>query len=142
MAELVHLGCDLLILGGGAAGCMAAVHAREADPSLEVLVVEKAHIYRSGCLAAGISALNAYLTPGETPESFLKYTQRDSVDVVRDDLTLTMAGRLNELVRRVEEELLSRGLASKGDRVVIVFGAPVGQPGKINSLRLHQISAT
>ena len=44
------------------------------------------------------------------------------------------------MVRRVEEELLSRGLAEKGDRVVIVFGAPVGQPGKINSLRLHQIS--
>jgi pyruvate kinase len=45
------------------------------------------------------------------------------------------------MVRRVEEELLSRGLADKGDRVVIVFGAPVGQAGKINSLRLHQIPA-
>ncbi|MEN9800682.1 MAG: hypothetical protein RL653_4379, partial [Pseudomonadota bacterium] len=43
------------------------------------------------------------------------------------------------MVRRVEEELLTRGLAHKGDRVVIVYGAPVGQPGKINSLRLHQI---
>ena len=43
------------------------------------------------------------------------------------------------MVRRVEEELLSRGLAHKGDRVVIVFGAPIGQPGKINSLRVHQI---
>jgi pyruvate kinase len=45
------------------------------------------------------------------------------------------------MVKRVEEELLARGLASKGDRVVIVFGAPVGQPGKINSLRLHTIAA-
>jgi pyruvate kinase len=43
------------------------------------------------------------------------------------------------MVRRVEEELLTRGLAHNGDRVVIVYGAPVGQPGKINSLRLHQI---
>jgi pyruvate kinase len=43
------------------------------------------------------------------------------------------------MVRRVEEELLARGLARKGDRIVIVFGAPVGQPGKINSLRLHTI---
>ncbi len=43
------------------------------------------------------------------------------------------------MVRRVEEELLARGLANKGDKVVIVFGAPVGQPGKINSLRLHTI---
>jgi pyruvate kinase len=45
-------------------------------------------------------------------------------------------------VRRVEEELLSRGLATKGERIVIVFGAPVGQPGKINSLRLHTISGS
>lgn len=44
------------------------------------------------------------------------------------------------MVRRVEEELLARGLAQKGERVVIVFGAPIGQPGKINSLRLHTIS--
>jgi pyruvate kinase len=43
------------------------------------------------------------------------------------------------MVKRVEEELLSRGLAQKGDRVVIVYGAPVGTPGRINSLRLHQI---
>ncbi|WP_257448291.1 pyruvate kinase [Archangium lipolyticum] len=43
------------------------------------------------------------------------------------------------MVHRVEEELVSRGLARKGDRVVIVYGAPVGQPGKINSLRLHII---
>jgi pyruvate kinase len=43
------------------------------------------------------------------------------------------------MVKRVEEELVSRGLANIGDRIVIVFGAPVGQPGKINSLRLHQI---
>ncbi len=45
-----------------------------------------------------------------------------------------------EMVRRVEEELLARGLAKRGDRIVIVFGAPIGQPGKINSLRLHTIS--
>ncbi|MHB8873285.1 MAG: pyruvate kinase [Myxococcaceae bacterium] len=45
------------------------------------------------------------------------------------------------MVKRVEEELVSRGLATRGDRVVIVFGAPVGQPGKINSLRLHTIAA-
>jgi pyruvate kinase len=45
-----------------------------------------------------------------------------------------------EMVRRVEEELLARGLAKRGERIVIVFGAPVGQAGKINSLRLHTIS--
>src|SRR5216684_1448284 len=45
------------------------------------------------------------------------------------------------MVKRVEEELLSRSLVHKGDRIVIVFGAPVGQPGKINSVRLHQVAS-
>ncbi len=44
------------------------------------------------------------------------------------------------MVRRVEEELLARGLVQKGERVVIVFGAPVGQAGNTNSVRLHTIS--
>jgi len=48
--------------------------------------------------------------------------------------------RTEEMVRRVEEELLSRGFAHRGDRVVIDYGAPVGQPGKINSMRLHEIA--
>ena len=43
------------------------------------------------------------------------------------------------MVRRVEEELVTRGLAGKGDRVVLIFGTPIGTPGKINSMRLHQI---
>ena len=99
----VELACDLLIIGGGAAGCVAAVEARERDPSLRVLLMEKAHVYRSGCLAAGISALNAYLTIGETPESFLRYAIRETVGVVRDDLTLSMARELNAQVKRVED---------------------------------------
>ncbi|QQR88971.1 MAG: adenylyl-sulfate reductase subunit alpha [Myxococcales bacterium] len=103
MTQSEHIDCDLLILGGGAAGCVAAVEAAERAPDLKVVVLEKAHIYRSGCLAAGISALNAYLNPGETPESFLRYTQRDTHGVVRDDLVLSMAKELNEQVHRVEQ---------------------------------------
>lgn len=44
------------------------------------------------------------------------------------------------MVRRVEEELLARGLAKRGDSIAIVFGAPVGTPGNINTLRLHTIT--
>jgi adenylylsulfate reductase subunit A len=128
--------CDVLIIGGGAAGCVAAVEARERDPNARVVVLEKAHVYRSGCLAAGISALNAYLTPGETAESFLRYAIRETVGVVRDDLTLSMARELNAQVKRVEEwglpiprdELgapLKRGRASIkifGERIKPILG--------------------
>ena len=128
--------CDLLIVGGGAAGCVAAVEAKERDPQLDVLLLEKAHIYRSGCLAAGISAINAYLNPGETPQSFLRYVVRETLGIVRDDLTLSMAEELNRQVKRVEswglpiprDELgrpLKRGRASIkifGERIKPILG--------------------
>lgn len=101
-AQVAQHSCDLLIIGGGAAGCMAAVEAKERAPELDVMLLEKAHVYRSGCLAAGISAINAYINPGESPESFLRYVIRDTAGVVRDDLTLTLARELNEQVKRVE----------------------------------------
>jgi adenylylsulfate reductase, subunit A len=102
MTDVVERDCDLLILGGGAAGCVAAVEAKTRAPELDVIVMEKAHVYRSGCLAAGISALNAYLHQGESPASFLRYAVRETFGVVRDDLTLSMAAGLNEQVHRVE----------------------------------------
>jgi adenylylsulfate reductase, subunit A len=136
MIDVEELSCDLLIIGGGAAGCVAAVEAREKAPDLDVLLVEKAHIYRSGCLAAGISALNAYLTPGETAESFLRYTIRDTLGVVRDDLVLSMAREVNEQSHRVEKwglpiprdengNPLKRGRASikiLGERIKPIIG--------------------
>jgi adenylylsulfate reductase, subunit A len=151
--ELVELACDLLIIGGGAAGCVAAVEARERDPSLRVIVMEKAHVYRSGCLAAGISALNAYLTEGETPESFLRYTIRETVGVVRDDLTLSMAQELNAQVKRVEEwglpiprdeigHPLKRGRASIkifGERIKPILGKRAEASG---ATILNRVNAT
>ncbi|BAF58420.1 succinate dehydrogenase/fumarate reductase, flavoprotein subunit [Pelotomaculum thermopropionicum SI] len=97
---------DIVIVGGGTAGCFAAVTIKEMCPSADVLVVEKAHVKRSGCLAAGVNAINAYLGPGETPESYLDYVKRDSAGLVREDLVLSIGQRLN----RVTEKLESWGL--------------------------------
>ncbi|MCS6798860.1 MAG: adenylyl-sulfate reductase subunit alpha [Myxococcota bacterium] len=126
--ESIEIAADLLIVGGGAAGCMAAVEARERAPDLDVVVMEKAHVYRSGCLAAGISALNAYIHEGESPESFLRFVRRDVHDVVRDDLVLGMARELNAQVHRVESWGLpiprdERGLpVRRGRASVKIFG--------------------
>jgi adenylylsulfate reductase subunit A len=153
MTDTVEHECDLLIIGGGAAGCVAAVEAKERAPELSVLVMEKAHVYRSGCLAAGISALNAYLHQGETPESFLRYVLRDTFGVVRDDLTLSMAAELNEQVRRVEswglpipkderDRPLKRGRASIkifGERLKPILGKQAEASG---ATILNRINAT
>lgn len=92
---------DLLIVGGGTAGCFAALTAAE-NSDINVIIAEKANIKRSGCLAAGVNALNAYIIEGETPESYLDYVVHDAEGIVREDLVLTMAERLNKVTRKLE----------------------------------------
>jgi pyruvate kinase len=49
--------------------------------------------------------------------------------------------RTEILVQRGEEELLAGGFARQGDRIVLVFGAPIAAvAGQTNSIRLHQIA--
>lgn len=92
---------DLLIVGGGTAGCYAALTA--AKSGLNVLIAEKADIKRSGCLAAGVNALNAYIGPGESPESYLDYARRDAEGIIREDLVLSMSQRLNKVTEEMEK---------------------------------------
>lgn len=98
-----EIATDVLVIGGGTAGCLAAIAAKTRRPGLRVTVLEKAAIERSGCLAAGMNAINAYLHPGETPESFTKYVRYDACGLVREDLVLSGAAEINRLVRLVEE---------------------------------------
>jgi len=59
--------CDLLIIGGGVAGCYAAAKAREANSSLDVLVMEKAATKRSGAACRGMDAINVVVIPSFSP---------------------------------------------------------------------------
>ncbi len=94
---------DILIIGGGTAGCYAAVEAKEKNPDIDIVILEKGHIERSGCLAAGMNAINAYINPGETPESFVKYVRYDARGLIREDLVGSIAEELNKTVNKVEE---------------------------------------
>ncbi|WP_367297744.1 adenylyl-sulfate reductase subunit alpha [Loigolactobacillus coryniformis] len=94
---------DLLVIGGGAAGCYAARHAAQLDPKLRITIVEKADIRRSGCLAAGVNALNAYITKGKTPDFYVDYAKNDAAGIVREDLLLTLSQRLNKVTAELEK---------------------------------------
>lgn len=93
---------DVLIIGGGTAGCYAALTiSRNSDK--KVLICEKAHIKRSGCLAAGVNALNAYIVEGRKPQDYVDYAKKDADGIVREDLLLTMSEKLNEVTDRLEK---------------------------------------
>ena len=97
-----RLKTDILIIGGGTAGCYAALTIA-AKSDAQILICEKAHIKRSGCLAAGVNALNAYITEGRVPQDYVDYAKRDADGIVREDLLLTMSERLNAVTARLEQ---------------------------------------
>ncbi|MCI5500854.1 MAG: adenylyl-sulfate reductase subunit alpha [Lachnospiraceae bacterium] len=93
---------DVLIIGGGTAGCYAALTIREKS-DYSVIIAEKANIKRSGCLAAGVNAINAYIVKGQTPEDYVNYAKKDADNIVREDLLMTMSECLNEVTAKMEK---------------------------------------
>ncbi len=100
--EVRRIKTDVLIIGGGTAGCYAALTLSR-DTELSVVIAEKAHIKRSGCLAAGVNAINAYITKGHVPQDYVDYAKKDAAGIVREDLLLTAAEHFNEVTADMEQ---------------------------------------
>lgn len=98
-----RIDCDVLIIGGGTAGCYGAKILSERNPELKIVIAEKADIKRSGCLAAGVNALNAYITEGHRPEDYASYAMKDAAGIARGDLLLTMSRELNDVTEDLEK---------------------------------------
>jgi succinate dehydrogenase/fumarate reductase flavoprotein subunit len=64
---------DVLVIGGGTAGTMAAIKAKQANPERDVLILEKANIRRSGAISMGMDGVNTAVIPGHsTPEQYVR----------------------------------------------------------------------
>ncbi len=100
--EIKTYDTDILIIGGGTAGCYAA-YVAGLSGTYDVVIAEKANIKRSGCLAAGVNAINAYITEGRTPMDYVNYAKNDAKGIVREDLLLSMSEGLNEVTNVLEE---------------------------------------
>ena len=100
--KVQELTTDVLIVGGGTAGCFAGITLGKRQ-DISVLIVEKANIKRSGCLAAGVNAINAYITKGRVPQDYVNYAKKDANGIVREDLLLTMSERLNHVTEIMEQ---------------------------------------
>lgn len=143
----VIVNTDILIIGGGTSGCYAAITIAE-NSDAKVIIAEKANIKRSGCLAAGVNALNAYIVKGQTPESYLNYVKKDAEDIVRDDLVYTMAEGLNRVTQKLEKlglvilkdengDYVARGnrnIKINGENIKPILANAVGQKENIEVL--------
>lgn len=100
--EVKKIKTKILIVGGGTAGCYAALSISRKE-KVDVVIAEKANIIRSGCLAAGVNALNAYISKGHVPNDYVEYAKKDGEGIVRPDLLLTLAELFNEVTEDLEK---------------------------------------
>ncbi|MDR1576993.1 MAG: adenylyl-sulfate reductase subunit alpha [Deltaproteobacteria bacterium] len=110
--DVETLKAQVAIVGGGAAGSAAAI--RLAARGFKVILVEKAGLERSGCLAPGVNALNAYVGRGKTPQDYVDYAMADAHGVARPDLLLSMAQRLNDQAKWLQSIGLAIHLDAQG----------------------------
>lgn len=65
---------DVLVLGGGLSGLTAAITAKETDPTIEVLLVDRASASTGWAgMGSRTAGLLSFVTPEDDPEDFIKY---------------------------------------------------------------------
>ena len=101
LTDTVRLDCDVLVIGGGTAGTMAALTA--AEHGAQVLLLEKAHVRHSGALAMGMDGVNNAVIPGKaTPEDYVAEITRANDGIVNQRTIYQTATRGFAMVQRLE----------------------------------------
>ncbi|MEW6668607.1 MAG: FAD-binding protein [Thermodesulfobacteriota bacterium] len=96
------LNADVLIIGGGSAGAMAAIRAKEVAPEQKVMIFEKGDIQYSGCIARGMDALNIVALPGhESPELYVESNAMACQGIMDEPPSYIMAKRSWELMQKL-----------------------------------------
>jgi succinate dehydrogenase/fumarate reductase flavoprotein subunit len=99
-----YLEADILIVGGGSAGCMAAHRALELNPDLKVVIFEKGDIKYSGSIARGMDALNVVAIPNiSTPDEYLEAASRGANGIFDEPASYEMADRSFEMLKKLED---------------------------------------
>jgi len=95
--------CDVLVIGGGSAGAMAAIRAQEMDSGQRVVVFEKGDIKYSGCIARGMDALNIVAVPGlSTPELYVESNRMACEGIMDEPVNYRMAQRSWQMLHKLE----------------------------------------
>ncbi|UJV41357.1 fumarate reductase/succinate dehydrogenase flavoprotein subunit [Streptomyces sp. AMCC400023] len=101
LSDAEELTCDVLVIGGGTAGTMAALTA--AEHGKDVLLLEKAHVRHSGALAMGMDGVNNAVIPGRAePDDYVAEITRANDGIVDQSTVRQTATRGYDMVRRLE----------------------------------------
>jgi succinate dehydrogenase/fumarate reductase flavoprotein subunit len=101
--ETLTLDADVLVIGGGSAGSVAAIKAKEALPDATVLVLEKANVKRSGAISMGMDGLNNAIIPGHaTPAQYVKEITTANDGIVYQPAVMAYAERSFAMIQELD----------------------------------------
>lgn len=101
--ESRYIDADILIVGGGSAGCLAANRALEINQDLRVVIFEKGDIKYSGSIARGMDALNIIAIPNYTsPDLYVESVTMTCQGILDASPSYEMAKRSFDLLKKLE----------------------------------------
>lgn len=113
---------DFLIVGGGPAGCMAAIRAKEVNPDIRVTIIEKAEVSRSGSAGRGMDALNNVVIPGvSTVDEYVEAVAIIAEGIIDPAVSRVIGERSYGILKRLEQWGLHFPRDEKGDYIVNQF---------------------
>jgi succinate dehydrogenase/fumarate reductase flavoprotein subunit len=111
---------DVLVVGGGSAGVMAGIRAKEVNPDQEVIVLEKGHAKYSGCIARGMDALNIVAVPGvASPELYVESNRMACEGIMDEPVNYRMAERSWPLMQKLIDWGVCFPTDEKGDYEIL-----------------------
>ena len=102
--EIVEEEVDILIIGGGmsACGCAFEIMRWAEGKNLNIKLVDKAAMDRSGAVAQGLSAINTYMGEND-PSDYVRYVRGDLMGIIREDLVYDVGRHVDDSVHNFEE---------------------------------------
>ena len=105
MSSIGTLETDILILGAGGAGLFAALHAKKANPELDVTIAVKGLLGKCGCTRMVQGGYNVALSPADSVERHFMDTIEGGGWLNDQDLAWLLVETAPRRIRELENEL-------------------------------------
>ena len=104
MSKYSVLTTDIAVLGSGGAGLLAVLHAKKANPDLEITLVSKGAVGRSGCTRMVQGGFNAVLNEDDSLEKHYIDTLKGGKFLNDQELAWTLVEDAPKVIRELEVE--------------------------------------